>query len=186
MDVRRRRSELICGSHESHANQGVSCFRLRCGLSSLSSSNRSVSDCVDTRTTTSLLGVQSCGLTVRRIPANPGDHRCRGNGGTSAFSASAECPGPPRRLDHGGSERKSVTETDLITAGGSDENVELPQTQPVNSDKSSSQGDSAADATNGTSTAATAPSAWPTGRSAARDEGARRGRPGRPGIPGTA
>ena len=52
-----------------------------------------------------------------------------------------------------------MTETDLITAGGSDENVELPQTQPVNSDKSSSQGDSAADATNGTSTAETAPTA---------------------------
>ncbi len=32
-----------------------------------------------------------------------------------------------------------MTETDLITAGGSGENVELPQTQPVNSDISSSQ-----------------------------------------------
>jgi transcription termination factor Rho len=52
-----------------------------------------------------------------------------------------------------------VTETDLITAGGSGENVELPQTQTVNSDISSSQDDSAADATNGTSTAETAPTA---------------------------
>jgi transcription termination factor Rho len=52
-----------------------------------------------------------------------------------------------------------VTETDLITAGGSDENVELPQTQPVNSDISSSAGDSAADTTNGTPTAETAPTA---------------------------
>src|SRR6476659_6664490 len=75
----------------------------------------------------------------------------------SAHQLSA--PDPRVDLTSGGSERKSVTETDLITAGGSDENVELPQTQPVNSDKSSSQGDSAADATNGTSTAETAPTA---------------------------
>ena len=52
-----------------------------------------------------------------------------------------------------------MTETDLITAGDSSENVELPQTQTVNSDISSSQDDSAADATNGTSTAEPAPTA---------------------------
>ena len=56
----------------------------------------------------------------------------------SAHQLSA--PDPRVDLTSGGSERKSVTETDLITAGGSDENVELPQTQPVNSDNSSSQG----------------------------------------------
>ena len=50
-----------------------------------------------------------------------------------------------------------MTETDLITAGDSGENVELPQTQTVNSDISSSPDDAAADATNGTSTAETAP-----------------------------
>jgi transcription termination factor Rho len=52
-----------------------------------------------------------------------------------------------------------VTETDLITAGGSGEDVELPQTQTVTSSSSSSPDDSAADATNGTSTAETAPTA---------------------------
>ena len=52
-----------------------------------------------------------------------------------------------------------MTETDLITAGDSGENVELPQTQTVNSDISSSPDDAAADATNGTSTAETAPTA---------------------------
>src|SRR5215212_8165773 len=54
-----------------------------------------------------------------------------------------------------GSERKSVTETDLITAGGSNENVELPQTPTVNTDTSSP----AEDAPTGTSTAETAPTA---------------------------
>jgi transcription termination factor Rho len=52
-----------------------------------------------------------------------------------------------------------VTETDLITAGGSDENVELPKTQTVTSDTSSAPEDSGADTTNGTSTAETAPTA---------------------------
>jgi transcription termination factor Rho len=52
-----------------------------------------------------------------------------------------------------------VTETDLITAGGSSENVELPQSQTVSSDISTSQDRAEADATNGTSTAETAPSA---------------------------
>jgi transcription termination factor Rho len=52
-----------------------------------------------------------------------------------------------------------VTETDLITAGDSSEDVELPQTQTVNPDISSSPDDSAAGATNGTSSAETAPTA---------------------------
>ncbi len=52
-----------------------------------------------------------------------------------------------------------MTETDLITAGGSSENVELPQSQTVNSDISSSPDSSEADAANGTSTAETAPAA---------------------------
>jgi transcription termination factor Rho len=52
-----------------------------------------------------------------------------------------------------------VTETDLITAGGNSENVEPPQSQTVNSDISSSPDRSEADATNGTSTAETAPTA---------------------------
>jgi transcription termination factor Rho len=52
-----------------------------------------------------------------------------------------------------------VTETDLITAGGSSENVELPQSQTVSSDISSSPDRSEVDATNGTSTAETPPTA---------------------------
>jgi transcription termination factor Rho len=52
-----------------------------------------------------------------------------------------------------------VTETDLFTAGSSSENVELPQSESVTSDDSSSPDDSGADATNGTSTAETAPTA---------------------------
>jgi transcription termination factor Rho len=52
-----------------------------------------------------------------------------------------------------------VTETDLFTAGSSSENVELPQSESVTSDNSSSPDDSGADATNGTSTAETAPTA---------------------------
>src|SRR6476646_7476783 len=69
---------------------------------------------------------------------------------------------PDPRVDStsGGSERKSVTETDLITAGGSGDNVKLPQTQTVNSDISTSNPDrSEADATNGTSTVQAAPTA---------------------------
>ena len=60
----------------------------------------------------------------------------------SAHQLSA--PDPRVDLTSGGSERKSVTDTDLITAGGSGENVELPQTQTVNSDISSSQDGAAA------------------------------------------
>jgi len=52
-----------------------------------------------------------------------------------------------------------VTETDLFTAGSGSENVELPQSESVTSDNSSSPDDSGADATNGTSTAETAPTA---------------------------
>jgi transcription termination factor Rho len=52
-----------------------------------------------------------------------------------------------------------VTETDLITAGGSSENVELPQSQTVSSDISTSEDRDEADAANGTSTAEPAPSA---------------------------
>src|SRR4029077_3979424 len=68
-------------------------------------------------------------------------------------------PDPRVDLTSGGSERKSVTETDLITAGGSSENVELPQSPTVSSDISTSPDRAEADATNGTSTAETAPSA---------------------------
>jgi transcription termination factor Rho len=50
-----------------------------------------------------------------------------------------------------------VTETDLITAGGSSENVELPNT--VNSDNSTSPDGAAPDADNSTPTAETAPTA---------------------------
>src|SRR6201999_3819643 len=63
-------------------------------------------------------------------------------------------PDPCVGLTSGGSERKSVTETDLITAGGSSENSELPQTQTVTS---TTPDDSGTDATNGT--ADTAPAA---------------------------
>src|SRR5215203_1340091 len=66
---------------------------------------------------------------------------------------------PDLRVDRpsGGSERKSVTETDLITAGGgSTENVELPQTETVNTETSTSPDSSGTDASNGTSTAETA------------------------------
>jgi len=52
-----------------------------------------------------------------------------------------------------------VTETDLITAGGTGENVELPQSQTVSSDISTSQDRAEADGTNDTSTAETAPPA---------------------------
>ena len=52
-----------------------------------------------------------------------------------------------------------MTETDLITAGGSGENVELPQSQTVSSDISTSQDRAEADGTNDTSTAETAPTA---------------------------
>src|SRR5258707_10602897 len=54
-----------------------------------------------------------------------------------------------------GSERKSVTETDLITADGSNENVELPQTVTSNISTPAE----ADDASNGASTAETAPTA---------------------------
>ncbi|MCW2625306.1 MAG: transcription termination factor Rho, partial [Mycobacterium sp.] len=56
-----------------------------------------------------------------------------------------------------GIERKSVTETDLITAGGSSENAELPNT--VNSDTSTPPDRSEADAPIATPTAETAPTA---------------------------
>ncbi|OBF41824.1 transcription termination factor Rho [Mycobacterium sp. ACS1612] len=46
-----------------------------------------------------------------------------------------------------------MTETDLITAGGSAENTGLPETQTVTSDISSTPEDSGSDKTNGTSTA---------------------------------
>lgn len=48
-----------------------------------------------------------------------------------------------------------MTETDLITAGGSSENVELPQSETVTTDSTPAE----ADASNGTSTAETAPTA---------------------------
>lgn len=48
-----------------------------------------------------------------------------------------------------------MTETDLITAGGSGENVELPQSETVTTDSTPAE----ADASNGTSTAETAPTA---------------------------
>nr|WP_255529011.1 transcription termination factor Rho [Mycobacterium sp. OAS707] len=60
-------------------------------------------------------------------------------------------------MTSGGSERKSVTETDLFTAGGSSESTELPQNQSVTSDISTAPDTSGADATNGT--AETAPTA---------------------------
>ncbi len=52
-----------------------------------------------------------------------------------------------------------MTETDLITAGGSSEKVELPQSPTVSSDISTPQDRPEADAATGTSTAETAPSA---------------------------
>lgn len=48
-----------------------------------------------------------------------------------------------------------MTETDLITAGGSGENVDLPQSETVTTDSTPAE----ADASNGTSTAETAPTA---------------------------
>src|SRR5262245_48666794 len=72
----------------------------------------------------------------------------------SAHQLSA--PDPRVGLTSGGSERKSVTETDLFTAGGgSTENTELPQTESVNSDSTPVE----ATPTNGTSNAETAPTA---------------------------
>src|SRR6202171_3664066 len=82
-------------------------------------------------------------MTVRRIPANP-----------FAISGSADRNGPPRELTQRGIERKSVTETDLITAGGSGDNAELPIT--VNSDISTP---AEADAPIATPAAETAPTA---------------------------
>ncbi|WP_101952762.1 transcription termination factor Rho [Mycobacterium sp. 3519A] len=61
-----------------------------------------------------------------------------------------------------------MTETDLITAGGSAENPGLPETQTVTSDISSTPEDSGSDKTNGTSTAETAP----TAQAASGDRGA--------------
>jgi len=52
-----------------------------------------------------------------------------------------------------------VTETDLITAGGTGENADVPQTQTVTSDISPAPDDSGADTTNGTHSAETAPTA---------------------------
>ena len=63
-------------------------------------------------------------MTVRRIAANPGDHRCMGDGGTSALGGFAECDEPLLEANQQGKERKSVTDTDLFTAGGSD--IESP------------------------------------------------------------
>src|SRR3954452_22518507 len=72
----------------------------------------------------------------------------------SAHQLSA--PDPRVDLISGGSERKSVTETDLITAGGSsNENVELPKTETVNTDSTPAE----PDASTTTSTAETAPTA---------------------------
>src|SRR6202048_4777197 len=82
-------------------------------------------------------------MTVCRIPANP-----------FAVSHSADRNGPPRELTQRGIEMKSVTETDLITAGGSSDNAELPNT--VNSDISTS---AEVDAPIATPTAETAPTA---------------------------
>ena len=62
------------------------------GLSSVPSSNRSVSACADTRTTTNFLFTR--GLTVRRIAANPGDHRCIGDGGTQRSANRLSAPNP--------------------------------------------------------------------------------------------
>jgi transcription termination factor Rho len=69
-------------------------------------------------------------MTVRRIAAKPGDHRCIGDGVTSAPSRLAERDEPSLEANQRGKERKSVTDTDLFTAGGSD--IELPDS--VNSD----------------------------------------------------
>src|SRR4051812_19524476 len=69
-------------------------------------------------------------MTVRRIAAKPGDHRCIGDGLTSALSCLAERDEPSLEANQRGKERKSVTDTDLFTAGGSD--IELPDS--VNSD----------------------------------------------------
>ncbi|MFG1931328.1 transcription termination factor Rho [Mycobacterium sp. NPDC048908] len=52
-----------------------------------------------------------------------------------------------------------MTETDLITAGGSSENTALPETKTVTSDIASTQDDSGSGKTNGTSAAETAPTA---------------------------
>src|SRR5882757_6872917 len=82
-------------------------------------------------------------MTVRRIPANP-----------FAVSHSADRNGPPRELTQRGIERKSVTETDLITAGGSSDNTELPNT--VNSDISTPAETDAPIATPAAETAPTA------------------------------
>jgi transcription termination factor Rho len=59
-------------------------------------------------------------MTARRIAANPSDHRCIGDGGTSALGVSAECDEPSRDRNQRGKERKSVTDTDLFTTDSSD------------------------------------------------------------------
>ena len=128
VDVGRRSFGADLPGDTSHTRiRRVSCFQHRCGLSSLSSGNRSVCACADTRTTTILLvddGSPHAGESRRSplqwqwwAPAHPADQLNATN---------------PRRIDQRGKERKSVTDTDLITAGGSSDDVELPN--PVNSD----------------------------------------------------
>jgi hypothetical protein len=85
MDVGRCCSELTSGAGAEFTGATcptcLSCFQHRSGISSQSSSNRSVSACADTRTTTKFF----LWMTVRRTPAKP-----------LAISASADRNGPPR------------------------------------------------------------------------------------------
>jgi transcription termination factor Rho len=103
-------------------------------------------------------------MTVRRIAANPGDHRCMGDGGTSAPSGTAECDEPSLETNQRGKERKSVTDTDLFTAGGSD--IELPDV--VNSDISEPVSAASAD-TAAPETPQTAPASAPAETAPAAD-----------------
>ena len=79
-DGRRRRSSLEPGSHSSRLigtiAGGVACFRPGSGLSSDPSSNRSICICINTALP---LGRPPILLVneVRRLTADPGDHRCR-------------------------------------------------------------------------------------------------------------
>jgi transcription termination factor Rho len=77
-------------------------------------------------------------MTARRIAANPSDHRCIGDGGTSALGVSAECDEPSRDRNQRGKERKSVTDTDLFTTDSSDvvspDSVNPDISEPVSAD----------------------------------------------------
>ena len=105
----------------SHVDQCVSCFQHRSGLSSLSSSNRMVSP-APTLGQPPILLVDDGSPLSPRIPAITVAYA------TVAASQSAIWLSATISRNQQGKERKSVTETDLVTAGDSAEQAELPNT----------------------------------------------------------